>query len=111
LRSISRAERHGCFTYKGNPLGQVNTWRNALKRAGIENFRCHDVRHVWATWHVMAGTTLAELQELGAWKSELMVKRYAHFAPAQLRTAEDRLATLSLRSAKPIPQEATQDIE
>jgi hypothetical protein len=46
-----------------------------------------DLRHVWATWHVMAGTPIAELQELGAWKSELMVKRYAHFAPEQLRTA------------------------
>ena len=40
-----------------------------LKRAGIKNFRWHDLRHVWATWHVMAGTTIAELQELGAWKS------------------------------------------
>jgi integrase len=65
------------FTYKSRPLGQVNTrsWRNALKRAGIGNFRWHGLRHVWATWHVMAGTTTAELQELGAWKSELMVKR------------------------------------
>jgi integrase len=55
------------FTYKGQPLGQLNTrsWRNALKRAGIKNFRWHDLRHVWATWHVVAGTTIAELQELG----------------------------------------------
>ena len=29
----------------------------------------------------MAGMTMAELQELGAWKSPEMVKRYAHFAP------------------------------
>ena len=49
--------------------------------------------HMWATWHVMAGTSLGELQELGAWKSEMMVKRYAHFAPEQLRRAADRLAT------------------
>ena len=42
-------------------------------RAGIRNFRWHDLLHVWATWHVMAGTTMAELQELGAWKSEAMV--------------------------------------
>jgi len=41
----------------------------------------------------MAGTTIAELQEFGAWKSELMVKRYAHFAPEQLRSAATRLRT------------------
>jgi integrase len=90
------------FTFKGRPLGQANTkaWRNALKRAGIKNFRWHDLRHVWATWHMMAGTTMAELQELGAWKSAEMVRRYAHFAPEQLRTAANRLATFSLRSEK-----------
>jgi hypothetical protein len=41
----------------------------------------------------MAGTTIAELQEPGAWKPELMVKRYAHFAPEQLRSAAIRLGT------------------
>ena len=66
---------------------------HALKRAGIKNFRWHDLRHVWATWHVMPGTTMAELQELGAWKSGEMVKRYAHFAPEQLRSAATRLGT------------------
>jgi hypothetical protein len=54
-------------------------------RAGIENFRWHDLRHVWATRHVMAGTPLARLQEFGASKSEPTVKRHAHFAPEQLR--------------------------
>lgn len=57
------------FTFHRRPLKSVNTkaWKKGLKRAGIENFRWHDLRHVWATWHVMAGTTLGELQELGAW--------------------------------------------
>ena len=113
LREEQGKHRERVFTFKGRPLGQANTraWRNALKRAGIANFRWHDLRHVWATWHVMAGTTLAELQELGGWNSELMVKRYAHFAPEQLRRAANRLATFSLRSAEAAPQEATQRID
>ncbi len=81
------------LTGAADSAGQHEAWYHALKGAGIENFRWHDLRHVWATWHVMAGTPIAELQELGAWKSELMVKRYAHFAPEQLRTAANRLGT------------------
>jgi hypothetical protein len=33
----------------------------------------------------IAGTTLAELQDLCTWKSESTVKRYAHFARKQFR--------------------------
>lgn len=74
------------FTYAGRPLGQVNTrgWRSALQRAGIENFRWHDLRHTWASWLVQNGTPLYDLQEMGGWKSSEMVRRYAHLAPAQM---------------------------
>ena len=74
------------FTYAGKPLGQVNTkaWRSALKRAGIENFRWHDLRHTWASWLIQSGTPMYELQEMGGWKSSEMVRRYAHLAPAQM---------------------------
>ncbi|XYJ12723.1 tyrosine-type recombinase/integrase [Telluria sp. B2] len=74
------------FTYMGRPITQVNTkaWRKALQRAGIENFRWHDLRHTWASWLVQHGTPLYDLQEMGGWKSATMVRRYAHLAPAQL---------------------------
>lgn len=74
------------FTYRGKPINQVNTraWRKALKRAGIENFRWHDLRHTWASWLVQNGTPLYDLQEMGGWKSVEMVRRYAHLAPAHL---------------------------
>jgi integrase len=56
-----------------------------LRRAGIENFRWHDLRHTWASWHVQNGTPLHVVQEMGAWESEAMVRRYAHLAPAHLQ--------------------------
>src|ERR1043165_7744306 len=67
------------FTFGGKPVREVNTlaFRQALRRAGIANFRWHDLRHTWASWHVQAGTTLYELQELGGWSSAEMVRRYA----------------------------------
>ena len=81
------------FTYKGSSIDNVNTkaWRKALLRAGIEKFRWHDLRHTWASWHVQNGTSLQELQHLGAWSSFNMVLRYAHLSSAHLRKAALRI--------------------
>src|SRR3990167_885070 len=81
------------FTYKGKPVDQVNTkaWRNALSRAKIKNFRWHDLRHTWASWHVQNGTSLQELQQLGGWSNFDMVLRYAHLGSQHLREAAKRI--------------------
>lgn len=78
-----------CFTYQGEPVDRTSTraWHSALTRAGIENFRWHDLRHTWASWHVQNGTSLHELMELGGWSSFEMVLRYAHLASDHLRAA------------------------
>ncbi|MCW9053719.1 MAG: tyrosine-type recombinase/integrase [Motiliproteus sp.] len=78
-----------CFTYQGEPVDRTTTkaWYNALKRAGISNFRWHDLRHTWASWHVQNGTSLNELMELGGWSSFEMVLRYAHMAGDHLKQA------------------------
>ncbi|TAN51299.1 MAG: site-specific integrase [Methylococcaceae bacterium] len=70
------------FTYRGEPVTQISTkaWWKALKRAGIEDFRWHDLRHTWASWHAQRGTPLHVLQELGGWESVEMVRRYAHLS-------------------------------
>ena len=79
------------FTYLGKPVREVNTkaWRNALERAGIANFRWHDLRHTWASWHVQIGRPLHVLQELGGWESVEMVRRYAHLGPSHLAQYAD----------------------
>lgn len=82
------------FTFRGQPIQMANTraWRNALKKVGIEDFRWHDLRHTWATWHVQNGTPLSVLQELGGWSSYEMVRRYAHFSAAHLASYADRVS-------------------
>lgn len=81
------------FTYRGAPIQRANNsaWRSALKRAGLKDFRWHDLRHTWASWDVQHGTGLNTLQELGGWKSVTMVRRYAHLAPENLATAAENL--------------------
>ena len=81
------------FTYKGQPVANVNTkaWKAALLRAGIEDFRWHDLRHTFATWYRRAGTPTHELQRLGGWKTGAMVERHAHVAPEALQHAASRL--------------------
>jgi integrase len=86
------------FSYRGRPIRQVSTkaWYAALARAGIEDFRWHDLRHTWASWHVQNGTPLHALQELGGWESPEMVRRYAHFSAEHLAPYADRLCALKL---------------
>ena len=83
-----------CFTYRGNPIrwDVTNTaWQTALAKAGISDFRFHDLRHTWASWHRQAGTSTDELKDLGGWKSRSMVDRYAKFATENLKVAASRI--------------------
>lgn len=59
-------------------------WYQSVKEAKMVGFRWHDLRHTWASWHVMNGTRLDELAKLGGWKTLQMVQRYAHLAPEHL---------------------------
>lgn len=91
-----------CFTYQDKPVDRTSTkaWQNALKRAGISDFRWHDLRHTWASWHVQNGTSLYELMELGGWSSFEMVLRYAHFASEHLKKAAGHVEGTVLAQAR-----------
>lgn len=85
---VKESDRHPerVFTFQGRPIVKANgkAWRNALVRAGITDFRWHDLRHTWASWHVQNGTPLNVLQELGGWSCYSMVQRYAHLSAQHL---------------------------
>jgi integrase len=86
LRKQSRQHKRFVFAYFGKSILKANTraFRNGLTKVEIENFRWHDLRHTWASWHVQNGTPIHVLQELGGWSDIRMVQRYAHLAPEHL---------------------------
>lgn len=102
------------FTYKGKPIAWANTlaWRNALKRAGIEDFRWHDLRHTWASWLAQQGAPMNVLQELGGWESEEMVRRYAHLSKPQLLEHAELVSNVFIGTnlAHPKKKEIRKDI-
>ena len=90
------------FTYRGQPVARTSTkaWSAALKRAGISNFRWHDLRHTWASWHVQRGTSMRAIMELGGWSSYEMVLRYAHLAGDHLKEDARRIDGTNLAQTK-----------
>jgi integrase len=58
------------------------TWLDALKKAKIEDFRFHDLRHSAASYLAMNGASLAEIAEVLGHKTLAMVKRYSHLSEA-----------------------------
>jgi len=68
-------------------------FKTALKRAKVNDFKFHDLRHTFASPLVMAGVDLPTVKELFGHKDIKMTLRYAHFAPAHKVKALDILDT------------------
>lgn len=69
----------------GQPLANSRHWfEKAVEKAGIRDFRWHDLRHCFASKLRMKGAKVEDIAELLAHKSLAMTKRYAHLGPNQL---------------------------
>jgi len=64
------------------PIDLRAPWLAALKKAKIEDFHFHDLRHSAASYLAMNGASLAEIAEVLGHKSLQMVKRYSHLSEA-----------------------------
>ena len=75
-------------------------FRKALKRAGIEGFRFHDLRHTFASRLAMAGKDLYVIQKLLGHREPRMVQRYAHHSVESLRSGIEGLETLKKEASE-----------
>jgi integrase len=67
-----------CFTYRGEPIAWELTnsaWHHAVRKAGITDFRFHDLRHTWASWHRQAGTSCDETSCVNLWSRWRAIER------------------------------------
>ena len=67
-------------------------WRKAARATGLFDFTFHDLRHHGATMALNAGFSSAIVMELGRWKSERMMRRYAAITDKTLRAAAEAVA-------------------
>lgn len=72
------------------PAAYHGPWKQALKQAGIDGLRFHDLRHTCASWFVLEGKTLHETAIMLGHKSEATTRRYAHLSDEHMQqTASD----------------------
>jgi integrase len=65
----------------GKPLKNVSrSFKTALRKAEIKDFRFHDLRHTSASHLLMRGASLKEVQEHLGHSSISMTERYAHLS-------------------------------
>lgn len=76
----------------GEKFGDIKTgFRAALRRAGITDFRFHDLRHTFASRLVMAGVDIRTVQTLMGHKDIKMTMRYSHLSNDHIKEAVGRL--------------------
>ena len=86
------------FAHKdGSRIKDVKrSFKTACDRAGIDDFRIHDLRHTCAAWLVSDNVPLTAVRDLLGHTTVKMTERYAHLAPENVRTAVGVLDRLKL---------------
>jgi integrase len=111
---LTRLPRHVTSPYMfhhpdGTRLLRIDrSFHAAMKRAGIEGFRFHDLRHTHASHLAMKGVPLETIGALLGHKDPKMTKRYAHLSPASLRSAVATLEHLHVGTIREHHAEAKQ---
>jgi len=99
------------FIYEGRPW---KTWRRsfrtALKKAGIKDFRFHDLRHCFGSWLAMNNVPDKGRMELMGHKDPKMTARYTHLSPGYKQQAINDLPRLGTESQQISQQAETANV-
>ncbi len=94
FEELKRKKRTGYVFSKedGTPYKSLKTaFGTAVRKAGIEDFTFHDLRHTFASHLVMNGVDLKTVQELLGHSNIETTMRYAHLSVGHKKQAVNRL--------------------
>lgn len=74
-----------------SPYEYYPAWRRAIKRAGLKDFRFHDLRHEAVSRLVEAGLGDQEVAAISGHKTMQMLRRYTHLRSEDLVARLDKL--------------------
>ncbi len=95
--ALARPSRNGWVfpSPDDRPYSRVHVsrlFRRAAQAIGLEDWRFHDLRHHGASVALNAGFSGQVVKDLGGWKSEAMLRRYAALTSDTLRAAAEAVA-------------------
>lgn len=78
-QEIADRIRERGYIYKGHPANLYDNLRRAQDRAGIPHFRLHHLRHFFASYMHDLGYSDKQIQAMGGWKTDNILKTvYQH---------------------------------
>jgi integrase len=113
-RQIGKHDEYVFTSKHGKPRKCISSdiWKAAKERAGIEDFRWHDIRHTWASTLAQSGVPDSALMALGSWETPSMVRKYAHLNTESVRHHAAHLDNaLSGVLTKVIPSQQSESVE
>ncbi len=93
LVKVRRMDSQYVFPSKDGaaPIDLRTPWETAMKRARLEDFRWHDLRHTAASYLAMNGASLLEIAAVLGHRTLAMVQRYAHLGEAHTTGIVERM--------------------
>jgi integrase len=82
----------------GRPFEIEKAWRDVRRRAELDDFVFHDLRHSCASYLAMNGATMIEIAEVLGHKTLEMVKRYSHLAESHTAGVVERMSQKIFRA-------------